>query len=305
MVSRIGYSAVSSSIGSSCSTTWNGAGLPRLTGSVSHSLACRNRVPFRLVVRARPLHAAEPLELLVAHARGAWATACAARSRAPRGWGCPSRCRAAAASSRDDLDVVAGARRRVDRLADPLHAALAAGDGALGLAPGGRAGQHHVRRLGGVGQEDVLHHQALQALEELAGAVGVRLGAQRVLADDVGGGELAFLHRLEHLRQVHALLGVDRHAVLLAEPPAGVVVGLDVLEAGQLVRDGAHVAAALDVVLAAQRHQAGAVAPHVTGEQRQVDQRQHVVGRVVVLGDAERPADLRPVGPGVVVGELA
>ena len=46
MVSRIGYSAVSWSTGSSCSTALNGAGLPRLTGSVSHSLACRNKVPF-------------------------------------------------------------------------------------------------------------------------------------------------------------------------------------------------------------------------------------------------------------------
>ena len=75
--------------------------------------------------------------------------------------------------------------------------------------------------------------------------------------------------------------------------------------AGQLVGDGAHVAAALHVVLAAQRDQAGAVAADVAGEQRQVDQREHVVGRVVVLGDAEGPADLRPVGAGVGVRQLA
>ena len=42
--------------------------------------------------------------------------------------------------------------------------------------------------------------------------------------------------------------------------------------------------------------------PH---EQRQVDEGEHVVDAVVVLGDAERPADLRPVGAGVGVGELA
>ena len=42
----------------------------------------------------------------------------------------------------------------------------------------------------------------------------------------------------------------------------------DVLEAGQLVRDGAHVAAALDVVLPAERLQAGAPLPDLAGEER-------------------------------------
>jgi hypothetical protein len=43
------------------------------------------------------------------------------------------------------------------------------------------------------------------------------------------------------------------------------------------VRQRAHVAAALDVVLAAQRVEARAPAADVAGEQRQVDQRQDVV----------------------------
>ncbi len=80
---------------------------------------------------------------------------------------------------------------------------------------------------------------------------------------------------------------------------------LDVLEAGELVGQGAHVAATLDVVLAPDRHEPGAVAADVPGEQRQVDERQHVVGGVVVLGDAERPAELRRLGRGVVVRHLA
>src|ERR1700751_4118990 len=45
------------------------------------------------------------------------------------------------------------------------------------------------------------------------------------------------------------------------------------------------------------------IAP-MSGEQGQVNQREDVVRRVVVLGDAERPADLRAVRLGVVVGEL-
>ncbi len=54
-----------------------------------------------------------------------------------------------------------------------------------------------------------------------------------------------------------------------------------------------------------QRADAGAVAPDVAGEQAEVDERAHVVHCVVVLGDAEGPADHRPVGAGKGVGELA
>ena len=86
---------------------------------------------------------------------------------------------------------------------------------------------------------------------------------------------------------------------------ARLVVALDVLEARQLVRDRAHVAAALHVVLAAQRVEARAVAADVAGQQRQVDQAEDVVDRVVVLGDAERPADHRAVGVRVGVRRLA
>jgi len=72
-------------------------------------------------------------------------------------------------------------------------------------------------------------------------------------------------------------------------------VVLDVLEARELVRDRTHVSAALNVVLSPQRVDAGAVAANVPAQQRQVDEREHVVGGVVVLGDAEGPADLGSV----------
>ena len=132
--------------------------------------------------------------------------------------------------------------------------------------------------------------------------VGLRLG--RVLADHEQPSELAARHGLEHLGEVPAVLGRDRGA------PRGLELGpghrvLDVLEAGQLGREGAHVAAALHVVLPAQRVEPGAPPADVPAEQRQVDEGEHVVDTVVVLGDAERPADLRPVGAGVGMGELA
>ena len=98
--------------------------------------------------------------------------------------------------------------------------------------------------------------------------------------------------------------GRDGDAPLGVELRAQGVV-LDVLEARQAVRKGAHVAAALDVVLAAQRVDAAAVPPDVPGQQHERDEGQDVVDRVVVLGDAERPADHRLVGGGERMGQVA
>ena len=89
--------------------------------------------------------------------------------------------------------------------------------------------------------------------------------------------------------------GGTGHAPGRIEPCPERVV-LDVLEAWQPVGQGAHVAAALDVVLATERVQATAVLADVSGEDRQVDERDDVVDRVVMLGDAEGPADHRLVG---------
>ena len=100
-------------------------------------------------------------------------------------------------------------------------------------------------------------------------------------------------------------VGPDRRVPGRLEAGARLVVALDVLEAGQLVRDRAHVAAALDVVLAAQRVEPGAEPPDVAAEQGQVDQREDVVDRVVVLRDPERPADHAAVGARERVRRLA
>ena len=97
----------------------------------------------------------------------------------------------------------------------------------------------------------------------------------------------------------------DRRAPGGLEARARLGVALDVLEARQLVGDRAHVAAALDVVLPAQRVEPRAVAADVAGEEGEVDQREDVVDRVVVLGDPERPADHGPVGARVGVRGLA
>src|SRR5690348_13602355 len=97
-----------------------------------------------------------------------------------------------------------------------------------------------------------------------------------------------------------AAFGLDPDAPGVLEFRAQLAV-LDVLEAGQAVGDRAHISTPLDVVLAAQRVETTAVAAHVTGEQAEVDEGDDIVHRVVMLGDAERPADLGALSPGVSV----
>jgi hypothetical protein len=98
-----------------------------------------------------------------------------------------------------DLHVVACARRWLDGLPHALHAALAVGDRAVGLAPGGGGGQHDVGKLRGLGEEDVLHHEVVERAQHLLGVVLVGFGLRGVLTDHVERAQVAPIHRLEHL----------------------------------------------------------------------------------------------------------
>ncbi len=68
-------------------------------------------------------------------------------------------------------------------------------------------------------------------------------------------------------------------------------VVFNMLETGEPVRDRAHVAPALHVVLAAQRVHAAAVTTDVAREEGEIDEGHYIIDGVVMLGDAERPAD--------------
>ncbi len=204
----------------------------------------------------------------------------------------------------DDRQVIACPIGRLDRLADALDTALGVGDGPLALGPGRGGRQDHVGELRGLGQEEVLDDQEVEALEQVDRPFLVGLGLDRVLADAVDRGQVAALHRVEHPRQVPAALRRDRDTPLGVELGPQLVV-LDVLEPRQPVGERAHVAAALDVVLATQRVDATAVASDVAGQQDERDERQDVVDRVVMLGDPERPADHRPGRCRERVGQLA
>jgi hypothetical protein len=132
--------------------------------------------------------------------------------------------------------------------------------------------------------------------------IGLRL--DRVLADAIDGGQIATLHRIEHPGEMPAALRRDRDAPGRLELGAERVV-LDVLEPREAIGQGAHVAAALDVVLATQRIHAASIPPDVPGQEHEVDEGQDVVDRVVMLGDPEGPADHRPRRGGERVREFA
>ena len=244
-----------------------------------------------VLVRARPLDAAELLEPRVAH------PCMHRRERAqlvPDVLGARRAELVAEAPSElvDDLDVVAGSPGGVVRLAHALHAALARGDGALDLAQRRRRREDDVGELRGAREEEVLDDEVVEPLEQPLGALLVRLSLRRVLADDVDGAQLAVLHRLEHPGQMEPGLRRDRRAPrrleLRAEPSSR-----RSWKPGSRFGMRAHVSPTLDVVLAAQRLQAGAPLADLAGQQREVDQREDVVDGVVVLGDPERPAELR------------
>src|SRR5437016_6117761 len=73
----------------------------------------------------------------------------------------------------ENRDVVARVSRRLERLAYALDAPLAACDGALRFAPrrGGR--KDHIREFRGLCEENILHDEMVQPLEETARAGGV------------------------------------------------------------------------------------------------------------------------------------
>src|SRR5215472_9695679 len=95
-----------------------------------------------------------------------------------------------------------------------------------------------------------------------------------------------------------SLLGIELRSISPLEFRAQLGV-LHVLKSRQSVGNRSHVAAALHVVLPAQRIKSAAVASYMPRKQPQVDQRQNVVHGVVMLGNAQRPADLRALCPGI------
>jgi hypothetical protein len=120
----------------------------------------------------------------------------------------------------------------------------------------------------------------------------VRVGLRDVLALAVEAEEAAVERGVEHVGDAQARLGLDFDAPVALEQLAGDGVG-HVAIAGQLVREAAHVAGALHVVLAAQRIDADALAADVAGGHGEVGDGHHRGRALAVLGDAEAVVDRR------------
>ena len=127
--------------------------------------------------------------------------------------------------------------------------------------------------------------------------VGVGIGLGDVLAVHEQALEGAARGFVEHVRNAQARLAAELDLPLLLEQLARRLVG-DMAVARELVRERAHVAGALHVVLAAQRVHADALVADVAGDHGEVGHG-HDHGRALaVLGDAEAVVDGRVAAGG-------
>src|SRR5277367_5423304 len=99
--------------------------------------------------------------------------------------------------------------------------------------------------------------------------VSFRVGG--ILAEHVQRGQMAVLHGFEHIAEMPAALRLNFNSPGFLELGTNFIV-LNMLEAWEAVGNCAHIATALDVVLPAQWIHAAAVAPHVSGENGQIDE---------------------------------
>ena len=155
--------------------------------------------------------------------------------------------------------------------------------------------------LGRLVEEQVLDHDQVHRHERGRDVLRVRVRLGEVLALDVDAAERAVDRGAQHVRDPQARLRVDRGAPQVGEQLADGRIG-HVPVAGQLVRERAHVARALDVVLATQRADADAFATDVAGRHREVGHAHDHRRALAVLGDAQAVVDGRVRGGGVQAG---
>ena len=153
-------------------------------------------------------------------------------------------------------------------------------------------------------QEQVLDDDAFHRGEARRDVLGVRIGLGDVFALHIESLEAAADRVVEHVGNAQALLGIELDTPELLEHVARRVVR-NMAVTGELVRERAHVAGALDIVLAAQRVHADALAPDIARRHGDVGHA-HDHGRALaVLGDAEAIEDRAVAAGGVEPGRGA
>ena len=121
-------------------------------------------------------------------------------------------------------------------------------------------------------EEQVLHHDQFHGGETRCDVMRVGIRLQDVLALHVKTFERAVDSGVKHVRDAQTRLGVERFVPERFEYRPGRIIG-DVPIAGQFVRERAHVAGALHVVLAAQRIHADAGPPDIAGRHGEIGYR--------------------------------
>ena len=134
-----------------------------------------------------------------------------------------------------------------------------------------------------------------------AGGVEVGVGHEGVFAHDEHAADIAGAGGLADFDGGEALAGGQFGAPLFLEEAAEGLV-FDGAVVGEVHGDGADIAGALDVVLAAEGVEAGAAAADVAGGEGEVDEGEAGLGAVGVLGDAEAPVEGGLVGVADDVG---
>jgi hypothetical protein len=104
-----------------------------------------------------------------------------------------------------------------------------------------------MRIVGRLVQKQVLHEDAFHRGEPGRDVLRIGVGLQDVLALDVEAAERAVERGVKHIRDAQTRIGVEAHAPIALEEGAHVVVR-NMAVTRQPVREGAHVAQALDVV---------------------------------------------------------
>jgi hypothetical protein len=155
-----------------------------------------------------------------------------------------------------------------------------------------------VRVARGLVEEEVLDDDALHRREPGGHVPRIRVRLHDVFALDVKPLEGAIHCGIQHVRNAQARFAAEANAPDLFEHRPHAVVA-HVAVAGEFVRERAHIARALDVVLAAKRVHAHARPAEVTGGHRQVRHAHHHRRTLAVFGDAQAIVNGAVAGAGI------
>ncbi len=185
-------------------------------------------------------------------------------------------------------------------LAHTVDAPLGIGEGSV-LFEKARAGQEDMGVIGRFVDKEVVDDDAVHGGEAGGDVARVGVGLQDVLALDVEATERAVERGVEHVGDPEARFAVEPGAPQPIEQVARRVVG-DVAVSRQFVRERAHVARPLDVVLAPQRVHSRPWLADIARCHGEIGDGDDGGRALRVLGDAEAIVDGGVAAPGVEPG---